>query len=435
MWILMPKLRIGEIFRYARPYRSLPSEIDGFPNHFHITASPGQPLVQLDSGINPIGYIQATEGLRRPAILIRSSPHKIGSHETPWQDTFDPDNGHIRYYGDNKDPGKDPSQAFGNKALIDAFKLHSTPNETLREQAIPLIFYRAVRYKQKTKGFIEFNGFGIIRSVELITQYDRAKNRSFPNYAFDFLIFDISKENEEFDWGWINDRRNPELSINDTLKNAPDSWKKWIKEGPKSLEKRRRRVSKLFVSSTAEQRPDPNSREASALLEIYNFYSTRNSRFEALASIITARYIRENGGTYKEGWITPPSRDSGADFLGRLDIGFGFGKVKIILLGQAKCESPTSPTSGTHIARTVARLKRGWVGAYVTTSYFSESVQREIIEDCYPILLINGKKIAEIALKIVHDDGYPSLSSFLADVDTQYDYMIKNRRPEELLIE
>lgn len=138
---------------------------------------------------------------------------------------------------------------------------------------------------------------------------------------------------------------------------------------------------------------------------------------------------------YKEGWITPASGDHGADFYGRLDIGFGFGKVKVILLGQAKCESLKKPTSGTHIARTVARLKRGWVGAYVTTSYFSEPMQREIIEDSYPILLINGKKIAETSLKIIHDDGYPSIESFLADVDTQYENKIKTRRPEELLLE
>jgi len=430
----MSKLRIGEVFRYARPYSSESAEIDGYPNHFFATSLPGQALAQLDSGINPIGLIRAPEGSRRPAILIRSSPHKIGSHDTPWQDTFDPDNGHIRYYGDNKEPGKNPDEAPGNKVLLDAFKIHSTLDSQLRSQAVPLLFYRAVSRNEKSKGYVEFNGFGIIQSVELITQYDRAKERAFPNYAFDFVIFDMRKEHEEFDWNWINDRRNPELSIEKILQKAPESWKSWIKNGPKLLERNRRYVSKLLVATTAEQQPTPNSREEAALKKIYEFY-TKKSRFESLASIITARYIRDSGGVYKEGWITPGSWDHGADFYGRLDVGFGFGKVKVILLGQAKCESPNAPTSGTHIARTVARLKRGWVGAYVTTSYFSESVQREIIEDSYPILLINGKKLAETALKIVHDDGYPSIESFLADVDTQYENKIKNRRAEELLLE
>jgi hypothetical protein len=45
--------------------------------------------------------ISTVDGERWPAILISSGPHKIGAPETPWQDLFDPDNGHIRYYGYN----------------------------------------------------------------------------------------------------------------------------------------------------------------------------------------------------------------------------------------------------------------------------------------------------------------------------------------------
>ena len=54
-----------------------------------------------------------------------------------------------------------------------------------------------------------------------------------------------------------------------------------------------------------------------------------------------------------------------------MDIGLGFGNAKVIVLGQAKCESLNTPTSGTHIARTFAKLKKGWLGVYVTTSYFT----------------------------------------------------------------
>jgi hypothetical protein len=131
----------------------------------------------------------------------------------------------------------------------------------------------------------------------------------------------------------------------------------------------------------------------------------------------------------------PPSSDGGADFIGRLDIGSRFGKTKLVVLGQAKCESLKTPTGGNHIARTVARLKRGWIGAYVTTSYFSEAVQREIIEDQYPILLINGKRIAEVVHRIIHDDGYTTLEALLDELDEQYIDRIHNRRPEEILID
>jgi len=84
-------MRIGEIFRYSRPYNAREETIDGLPNFFHYTSSPGAKLALLDSGINPIQKISAPDGQRCPAILISSSPHKIGSPETPWQDFFDPD--------------------------------------------------------------------------------------------------------------------------------------------------------------------------------------------------------------------------------------------------------------------------------------------------------------------------------------------------------
>lgn len=271
----MSKLRIGEVFRYARPYSPESAEIDGYPNHFFATNLPGKNLVLLESGIKSIQSIQAPDGSRRPAILIRSSPHKIGSYETPWQDTFDPDNGHIRYYGDNKEPGKDPAKAPGNKILLEAFGIHSALDSQLRSQAVPLLFYRAVSRNEKAKGYVEFNGFGIIQNVELITQYDRKEKRAFPNYAFDFVIFDMRKEHEEFNWSWINDRRNSELSVENTLRKAPQSWKNWIKYGPKSLERNRRQVSKLFVANTSEQKPTPNSKEDAALKVIYKFYSKK----------------------------------------------------------------------------------------------------------------------------------------------------------------
>jgi len=53
-----------------------------------------------------------------------------------------------------------------------------------------------------------------------------------------------------------------------------------------------------------------------------------------------------------------------------MDIGLGFDVAKVIVLRQAKCKSLNTPTSGTHIARTFAKFKRGWLGVYVTISYF-----------------------------------------------------------------
>lgn len=343
------------------------------------------------------------------------------------------DNGHIRYYGDNKTPGSDPSLATGNKVLLKAFDTYN--NTDKRHLSVPLIFYKAVSRNKKAKGFVEFNGFGIIKGVELITQYDRRQDTTFSNFAFNFHVFSIANEKEEFDWTWINDRRNSEISLEQTLRNAPLSWKEWIKHGSSVLEKNRRRVSKLFTATRTEQIPKQGSREEKTLKEVYTYYHNRKSRFEGLASAVTAKILRDTIGKYHEGWITPSSSDGGADFYGRLEVGEGFGKAKLIVLGQAKCEAINTPTGGNHIARTVARLKRGWLGIYVTTSFFSEAVQREVIEDEYPIMLINGLKLSEILLKILHDEGYSDLKAYLDKIDATYEKLIQIRRPDELLFE
>ena len=429
----MSKLFVGEVFRYSRPYSAEVEYLNEFRNHFFVTKFDKQPLVLLEKGINQIAAVKAIDGFRIPAIIIRSSPHKIGSETTPWQDVFDIDNGHIRYYGDNRKPGTMPELAQGNRILLHAFSIYNS--DSVRHNSVPLVFYKAVARNESSKGYVQFSGFGIITGVELKTQYDRATENSFSNYAFDFHVFTLNKDGEIFDWRWINDRRDGRLATEETLRYAPKSWIDWVKNGNKVLEKNRRRVSLLLVQNKTQQTPKPGTKEEKILHAIYSYYHKKKSHFEILASVVTTRILNKNGNRYLEGWITPSTSDGGADFYGRLDIGSDFGKAKLIVLGQAKCESPTTPTSGKHIARTVARLKRGWIGVYVTTSFFSEPVQREILEDEYPIMLVNGVKLAEVVLNILHEEGYDDLRQFLDKIDSSYASMVKNRRPEELLFE
>ena len=110
-------------------------------------------------------------------------------------------------------------------------------------------------------------------------------------------------------------------------------------------------------------------------------------------------------------------------------------KAKLVLLGQAKCEQPHRSTGGTHIARTVARLKRGWIGAYITTGTFSEAVQREVIEDQYPIIMLGGGQLAEIVEQMQLSAGVATLEEFLESVDEMYDDLVQQRRPDEILFD
>ena len=426
-------MKIGEVFRTARPADPRPVNVDGYPNFYFHTATPGKRLVKMDKGINPIAVVKSVDGPRRPAIVVSSSPHKIGSVETPWQDFFDPDNGHVRYFGDNKSPARDPSEAPGNKALLEAKRLQDAMEPNIRLTAPPIILFRRVRVGGVSKGYPAFQGCAVIERAELISQYDAKNGLSFPNYVFDLAVLDISAEFEEFEWNWIGLRRDESLSTAEANAFAPRSWRKWIEEGASALPRLRRRVTKVLTTPVVEQRPAENSREEAALKDIYEFYEGRKHRFELLAAVIVGRILEADGGDYRVGWVTRPGSDGGADFVGRLDVGSGFSTVKQVVFGQAKCESPTSTANGKDIARTAARLRRGWVGAFVTLGAFSLPVQREVLDDEYPILLVPGARVAEEVLAASLEAGCSNVPEFLERIDRDYDAAVVDRRPEEIL--
>jgi hypothetical protein len=430
-------MEIGKVYRYSGETEKMKPEmleVDNLPNYFHHTYDPVSKIrVMLNHGIQHLKSVTGPDGISRcPALIISSSPHRYGTDQTPWEDSYDPDFGYVCYYGDNKTSAVRPGNAPGNKMMLDAFRYHSAPSQEDRAKyGIPILFFKRVIYDGRIKGNLMFQGFGVIEKVEMVTQYD-SKGNYFANYMFDLCVFTMKSEKEHFDWSWINARRNPELSVKDTLKFAPKAWKTWVEKGSTNLSEVRRKISSLSVVKTFDQQPAVGSKEERVLSQIYDYYKTNRHSFEMLAMRVAEHIFSESGIKIIPGWITSKSSDGGIDFVMRMDIDQGLSGTKIVILGQAKCEKPDMPTNGQHIARTVARLKRGWIGAYVTTSYFSSSVQQEVIDDQYPIMLINGKKIAETVSDILVKNGL-SLSEYLDDLDNQYEFNTKNRRADEIL--
>jgi len=427
----MGSLTIGTTYRYSSSNDVSIPIIDDLPNLLFETNTPGQNKTLLEAGINPIRAIKSIDGSRTPAILISSSTHKQGSKDTPWQDEFDVDNGYIKYYGDNKSIG-DPSKAPGNSYILDQFLLHKNNSVESRLMAVPFIFFKSIKVGDRVKGNRIFQGVGLLSSAELVTQYQKDRGY-FTNYVFEFDVLDMRKDFEIFSWDWISARRNPQLSNKATLELAPKSWQSWVAKGEISRDKLIRRIHKITAVSKEDQLPIIGSREDKCLSEIYKFYDGKKHHFELLASKVVANLIRQSGGIYKEGWITQGSGDGGIDFVGRIDLGLGFSKVEVIVLGQAKCEARSTPTNGVHLARTVARLKRGWIGAYVTTSFFSEKSQQEISEDSYSLITVNGLELAKETLKLVELTGSSSVNNLLEDLDRTFPDYIAKKRPEDVL--
>ena len=97
------KIEFNETCRTPHSQDDSIESIDGLRNHFHVTQLQGQPKINLSRGINVIRSKGKGPGSGRvAAIILRTSSHKVGSATTPWQDVYDLDRGHLRYFGDNK---------------------------------------------------------------------------------------------------------------------------------------------------------------------------------------------------------------------------------------------------------------------------------------------------------------------------------------------
>lgn len=433
--VAVTKLQINQVLRDQRPKSATPAAIDGLVNLYAATAAPGAKLIPFDAGINPVASVTTPEGARRPAILISSSPHKSGSVVTPWQDIFAPDEGYVRYFGDAKTPGRAAHLAPGNALLISEFENHyAHPDEGQRERATPLVFFKREPYAGKQKGYPRFQGFGIVTAARLVTQHDQASGAAFANYEFECAVLTMKHEGELFDWAWINARRSGDISDEQALAAAPWAWKEWVRHGDTAVPRVRRRVLRRTITPTAAQTPTPGSADAGLLQKIYAHYDKKKVYFESLAAAVAERLIAPSGGGYTTHGVTRGSGDFGIDFIAQLDIGHGFSRAPLVVLGQAKCVAPGSQTSAKELARTVARLRRGWLGVFVTTGVITERAQMEVFEDRYPLVMIPGIQVASTVREMLHEFGHSDLAALLKHFDEQYEMTPRVFDPERLVI-
>lgn len=437
------QLRMLEVLRYARGASHADATVDGYPNFYFATSSDfsgSESKLMLERGINPAALVAGPHGeYRRPVILIRSSPWKAGQATNPWHDEFDLDHGYVRYYGDHKPdtPGL-LGMTAGNRALREAWELHAGIGQQQRATAPPLLLFRSKTVVQHgrrlVKGHVEFCGVAIIERLEHVVQRDPVGGRSFPNLAFDLVVLDLAESGERLDMRWIADRRNPTLSLAETERHAPASWRRWSAEGKAGIPRLRRRVVSSRIKSTADQSPPPGSAAERALAQLHAFFAGQNHTFELLASKVAARVLGGSGAIYREGWLTRSGGDGGMDFVGRLDVGSPESNTPLVVLGQAKCVAPGSSISPDQVARVVARLRRGWIGVFVTTGVFSRQAQVEVVDDEYPLVLVNGRVLAEQVIQLAAESYDADLSALLRWIADSYAGAVTHRRPEEILV-
>lgn len=411
-------IKIGQIFRYS--VNSVGSNAGQYVDFYSLTK--GRYLRGVGAGGKGIFHYSAvkepnTNFSRIPAFILHSNPLKEDSDDTPWIDSINTDEGYAIYNGDNKSSRKSAFESSGNKTLMSVIEMYKDPKR--RIYAPPLVLFKQERVGNKKKGYRSFQGYGIITQVYIRTQKEKGTELYFTNLVFEIRLFNLDYENDTFSWKWIDKRRDQKSTSFDCLNYAPKAWKLWVQNGNEAIEKIQRRVSKNLLVRVSEQQLQ--KKDLSLLQKIYKYYNTDKTRhhFEGLASAVSFNVI---GGKISRGWVTPRSGDGGIDFVNRFELGDEFSKTSIVVLGQAKCIKPESSISGHDLARVVARLQRGWIGVFVTTGTFSNRAQIEMLEDKYPIILINGKRLVQEVRKMLNIDNI----SLIKLLDRESDWYEKN---------
>lgn len=336
---------------------------------------------------------------RTPLINFHTNPFKEDEEQSPWRDLIFQEDGRILYNGDNKSSDKSANETMGNKKVLDILPLYFSKKRNERLKAPPIFVTKTIKVGNKT-GFRQFIGIGIINNPPiLIQQYEKGTNNVFTNYQYEVTLLSLAPE-DTFNWDWIDDRRDKNISDEDSLRNAPKNWIKWVEKGYDEIPKIQLKIKSYKLISESEQRnlQPSNKKVIDDLLNLYYPDPIKDGlRFESLASFITTLYFSDKN--YHRGWITVGSGDRGVDFVGRLDIGHdSFSNTSIIVLGQSKRYK--NSISGERLTRVASRMTRGYIGVVITLDVFTKQAQEEIKDDKLPIILINGKRYQSFYLLI-----------------------------------
>jgi hypothetical protein len=184
--------------------------------------------------------------VRLPAFIFHSNPFKKGAEGTPWVDVVESDAGYCLFHGDNRKPGAPPLTSRGNAKFVGAQEFYADP--ALRKFAPPVLVFEQIEYNGNRHGYRCFSGFKVPVRRTIATQKEK-KGGYFTNLVLELALFRLERENESFDWHWIDLRRDGSVDANTALLAAPSSWKAWVHGGELAIANCRRALC-LILSET-----------------------------------------------------------------------------------------------------------------------------------------------------------------------------------------
>lgn len=315
--------------------------------------------------------------------------------ELEWPDFFDEETGIFRYYGDNREPGREltDTKKKGNKILEMAFALL---NEGVHIDDMPPFFV----FKKTGNGRdVQFLGLAapgnpkISPDRDLVAFWRTVKEKRFQNYEAYFTVLDTGKKPIYRKWieSLIYDHDN-------NLQYAPEAWKRFVKNGRNGIVPLAAPRS-IKIPKRQEQLPAGSDNEGLLCLDaIRTHYKKFSQGFEACASSI----ISKMDSNFVEFSLTRPWRDGGRDALGFYSISTG-GKVnsplKIDCALEAKCYSARTGVGVKEMSRLISRIRYRQFGIMITTSYVDTQAYEEVVEDGHPILIVTAADIASVLRK------------------------------------
>ena len=331
--------------------------------------------------------------------------------ELEWPDYLDTETGVFRYYGDNREPGREltDTKKKGNKILEDTFALLNSGGD-LSDIPPFLIFKKTGNGRD-----IQFLGLAapgnpnISPDRDLVAFWRTLKDKRFQNYEAYFTILNTGEE--------VISRKWIEMLIynhKDSLDYAPKAWKKFIKEGRNGIVPLKAPNIHRIPSKMDQLQSDNEG--LSCLKIIRSHYQDSPAGFEACATSI----ISKMDPNFVEFSLTRPWRDGGRDAIGFYSITTGITTnqpLKIDCALEAKCYNPNNAVGVKQMSRLISRIRYRQFGIMITTSYVDSQAYKEVVEDEHPILIVTATDIAAILRR--NSINTTNVEEWLKTIDSQ----------------
>ncbi len=302
--------------------------------------------------------------------------------ETEWPDSLDSETGLFTYYGDNRKPGKPINQTTigGNRLLESVFeRLH----DGQREAICPFLCFE--NYPGVDGTYMRFLGLavpggeGLSMLEDLVAVWRRSGKERFQNYR---AVFTILRE-EAVQRSWLEEIVSGVPPAQ--AKGCPTAFAKWVETGKyEPLTTPPVRVPR----SKAEQLPE-SAREQKVLDAVRDLDDRQFEYFtKSLLRLMDPRFFDLE--------VTRRVKDEGRDVFGKYRVGHDKHWVSLDICAEAKHWKGAVGVK--EVMRLISRIKHRDFGVLVTTSHVDPGVQKELIKDGHPIVLVSGGDIARILI-------------------------------------